>query len=109
MKPLIFSAALMAASGVAIAQDTPPSAAAPATPAIERPSPETDARGIPVVSAPATAPAGANAPLDVPAGATVTVAPNQASVFAPKAAEGEMPACSKTVTDRCKQTYERSR
>ena len=66
----------------------------------------TDARGIPVVSAPATAPAGANQMVTVPAGATVTVNPNQAAVFTPTPASGDMPACSKAVTDRCTQTYE---
>lgn len=138
MKSLLITAVLLA-SGAAIAQESPPvtpatpaTPAAPATPATPptadasampaapampampaapaSPSnPETDARGIPVVSAPAVAPAGANAPVEVPAGATVSVAPNQASVFTPKASEGDLPACSKTVTDRCKQTYERKR
>ena len=95
MKITLLLVALTALSGAAFAQ--------------QQPTPATDARGIPVVSAPAVAPAGANAPLEVPAGGTVTVAPNQASVFAPKASEGDLPACSKTVTDRCKQTYEKSR
>lgn len=69
-------------------------------------SPPTDARGIPVVSAPATAPAGANQMVTVPAGATVTVNPNQSAVFTPSPASGDMPACSKSVTDHCTQTYE---
>lgn len=69
-------------------------------------SPATDARGIAVVSAPAAAPAGANQMVTVPAGATVTVNPNQSAVFTPTAASGDMPACSKSVTDRCTQTYE---
>ena len=66
----------------------------------------TDSRGIPVVSAPATAPAGANQAVTVPPGATVTVNPNQSSVFTPMAASGDMPACTKAVTDHCTQTYE---
>lgn len=66
----------------------------------------TDARGIPVVSAPATAPTGANQVVTVPPGATVTVNPNQSSAFTPMAASGDVPACSKTVTDHCTQTYE---
>ena len=66
----------------------------------------TDARGIPVVSAPATAPTGANQTVTVPPGATVTVNPNQSSAFTPVAASGDVPACSKTVTDHCTQTYE---
>jgi len=93
---------------------TPPTAAAtamPAAPAMPMtPSkPEKDARGIAVVSTPGVAPDGANAPVQVPAGGKVVASPSQASVFTPKAAEGDVPACSKTVTDRCKQTYERKR
>ncbi|MCY7339172.1 MAG: hypothetical protein LH465_04370 [Sphingomonas bacterium] len=70
-------------------------------------APERDSRGIAVISAPAAVPAGANAMPTVPAGAKVVVSPDQSSVFAPVAASGELLACSKTVTDRCKQTYER--
>ena len=95
MKNWIVAPVLLLASGAALAQQAQ--------------TPATDARGIPVVSAPATAPAGANAAVEVPAGATVTVSPNQASVFTPQAATGDLPPCSKTVTDRCKQTYERNR
>ena len=69
-------------------------------------SPPTDARGIPVVSAPATAPAGANQIVTVPSGATVTVNPNQSAVFTPSPESGDMQACSKSVTDHCTQTYE---
>jgi hypothetical protein len=69
-------------------------------------STSTDSRGIPVVSAPATAPAGANQSVTVAPGATVTVNPNQSSVFTPMAASGDMPACTKAVTDHCTQTYE---
>ncbi len=69
-------------------------------------STSTDARGIPVVSAPATAPAGANQAVTIPPGATVTVNPNQSSVFTPMAASGAMPACTRAVTDHCTQTYE---
>ena len=69
-------------------------------------TPAKDARGVSVVSAPATAPAGANQAVTVPAGGTATINPNQASVFTPTAATGDVPACSKTVTDNCKQTYE---
>ena len=69
-------------------------------------SPATDARGIPVVSSPATPPTGANQTVTVPSGATVRVTPDQSAVFTPTAASDEVPACSKTVTDRCIQTYE---
>ena len=69
-------------------------------------SPEHDARGIAVISDPAMVPAGFNGttgsgvggPLVDPAtGATVT------------GAEAAHPACSRTVTDNCVQTYETSR
>ena len=69
-------------------------------------STSTDSRGIPVMSAPATAPTGANQAVTVPPGAMVTVNPNQSSVFTPMAASGEMPPCTKAVTDHCTQTYE---
>ena len=101
MKALFVAAALFTA-GAAIAQDTPPQPVAPANTA-----PELDARGIPVVSDPATAPAGTNAP--APAG-PVTINPNQAAVFATRPdANTERPPCSRTVTDNCVQTHERAR
>ena len=68
--------------------------------------PEHDARGIPVISDPAVVPAGFNGtaatgvggPLVDPAtGATVT------------GAEASHPACTRTVTDNCVQTYEKGR
>ena len=90
MKALLFAAALTL-SGAAIAQDNS--------------APERDARGIPVVSAPATAPAGANQPLPT-GGGPVVVAPNQAQVFTPRPAQGEAPPCTREVTDNCTQTYE---
>ena len=68
-------------------------------------APERDARGIPVISAPATAPAGYNqGAQSVPAG---TPPPTVASPT-PTAA-GPLPPCTRTVTDRCTQTYERGR
>jgi hypothetical protein len=69
-------------------------------------NPEHDARGIAVISDPAVVPAGFNGttgtgvggPLVDPAtGATVT------------GAETSHPACTRTVTDNCVQTYERGR
>jgi len=101
MKALIVAAAFLTA-GAAIAQDTPPQPVAPGNSA-----PARDARGIPVVSDPATAPAGANAP--VPSG-PVTINPNQAAVFATRPdANTDRPPCSRTVTDNCVQTHERAR
>ncbi len=68
-------------------------------------SPETDARGIPVISAPAAAPAGYNeGARTVPAGTPMP------AVAAPApTASGPLPPCTRTVTDRCTQTYERGR
>jgi hypothetical protein len=71
--------------------------------------PERDARGIPVVSAPAEAPAGANQSTPVPAGAQVTANPNQAAVFATQPSTKEYPPCTREMTDGCVQTYERGR
>jgi hypothetical protein len=68
-------------------------------------SPETDARGIPVISAPAEAPTGYNQPArTVPAGTPMP------TVAAPTpTAAGPLPPCTRIVTDRCTQTYERGR
>lgn len=103
MKTALFAIAL-AIGGTAIAQTPPAAEQAPGNA-----TPERDARGIPVVSAPASAPAGANQAVSVPAGAQVVPNPNQQQVFATQPAQGEMPPCSRTVTDRCTQTYERGR
>ena len=55
----------------------------------------------------ATPPPGANQPVSAPPGAQVVANPDQASVFATRPATAEYPACSKTVTDGCVQTYEK--
>jgi hypothetical protein len=94
MKALPFAAAALMFAGTAIAQTNtvPPSNSAPAR----------DARGIAVVSSPAVAPAGWN----VPYGSGAPTAP--ASQPAPSmGAATDLPPCSRTVTDRCVQTYER--
>jgi hypothetical protein len=97
MKSMLFAAALTLASSAALAQNPPTgSTVAPANNA-----PERDARGIPVVSAPATAPAGWN----VPYGTGTTAPAGQAA--SPMGAAMDLPPCSRTVTDRCVQTYER--
>jgi hypothetical protein len=72
-------------------------------------SPERDARGIPVISAPATAPAGTNQVTVIAPGAIVVPNPNQAAAFQTQASTESYPACSRTVTDHCVQTYERHR
>ena len=96
MKSLLFAAALLV-GGAAVAQQT----VAPGNSA-----PETDARGIPVISDPATAPPGTNQPVSVPPGAQVVLDPNQRAAFATQPSTGEKPPCSRTVTDNCTQTYE---
>ena len=66
-------------------------------------NPERDARGIAVISAPAMAPAGWNG-----SGGTAMGGP----LVEPGAGEAggqNYPACSRTVTDNCLQTYERGR
>jgi hypothetical protein len=99
MKSVLFAAALIV-GGAAMAQQTvQPSNQAP----------ERDARGIPVISDPATAPPGANEPFNPPPGAEVVVNPNQAQVFATQQASQEYPPCTREVTDNCVQTYERGR
>ena len=105
MKTILFAAALAlggaATAGTHTATHHPghgDSTVAPGNAA-----PERDARGIPVISDPATAPAGVNGP--VPAGPAVPAA-NQQAAFAPQASTENYPACSATVTDNCVQTYE---
>jgi hypothetical protein len=94
MKALPFAAAALMFAGTALAQTS--------TVAPNNSAPARDARGIPVVSAPATAPAGWN----VPYGTGAATAP--ASQPAPSmGAATDLPPCSRTVTDRCVQTYER--
>jgi hypothetical protein len=109
MKTLIFAAALMA-GGAAMAQDTTGTGTTGgmATGSVQTPgnqAPERDARGIPVVSAEAMAPTGYNQPAQVgPAG---TLTPAQPATSMPAA--GDMPPCTRKVTDHCTQTYERGR
>ena len=102
MKLIIMAAALML-GGTATAQVpccTEGQAVAP-----DNSNPERDARGIAVISAPATAPSGyTQGAQTVPAG---TPPP---TVAAPTpTASGPLPPCTRTVTDRCTQTYERGR
>ncbi len=99
MKTALFGALLLMSAGAA-AQTTQHAGhgqtVAPGNTAVER-----DARGIPVISAPATAPAGWN---QTPG--TGTPAP-AGQAAASMGAAGDLPPCSRTVTDRCVQTYER--
>ena len=68
--------------------------------------PERDARGIPVISAPAEVPAGANQPVAAAPGAQVVPAPNQQAVFSTRQGAESYPPCTATVTDNCVQAYE---
>jgi hypothetical protein len=99
MKSMLFAAALLLASTAAVARNPPMGTGSTVAPANS--APERDARGIPVVSAPATAPAGWN----VPYGSGTPAPAGQAA--APMGAATDLPPCSRTVTDRCVQTYER--
>lgn len=98
MKLVLFAAAAFALGSAGMAQQT----VAPGNSA-----PERDARGIPVVSDPATAPAGANQSVSVPAGSQVVPAPNQSAVFSTQQSAKTYPPCTREVTDGCVQTYER--
>jgi hypothetical protein len=103
---LIRMAAALTLGGAAVAQTTDMAAAGGQTVAPDNSAPERDARGIAVISAPATAPAGYNQPAQtVPAGTpppAMGPAPTMGSA-------GPLPPCTKTVTDHCTQTYERGR
>ena len=66
--------------------------------------PERDARGIAVISAPAIAPAGWNG-----TPGTAMGGPELDPATGAEAAPASYPACTATVTDRCVQTYERTR
>lgn len=107
MKTLLFAAALMV-GGAAYAQDTSGGSqgstgmAPGGTVAPSNAAPERDARGIPVVSAPAEAPAGYNQPPNT-TGAAPSTGTNP--TMAPA---GPLPPCSRKVTDHCTQTYERN-
>lgn len=98
MKSILVAAALIAGTAAVAQQTVAPGNSAP----------ETDARGIPVVSDPATAPAGTNQAPPPGSGPTV-INPNQAAAFATQPSTGEKPPCTREVTDNCTQTYERSR
>jgi hypothetical protein len=119
MKTVLFAAALMV-SGAAIAQDqtettttdttmtTTTTSSTGMTVAPGNTNPERDARGIPVISDPAVAPPGVNTGNTVVPPGAVAV-PNQGAAFQTQASTSSYPACSRSVTDHCVQTYERGR
>ncbi|HEV2078869.1 MAG TPA: hypothetical protein VGR19_03085 [Allosphingosinicella sp.] len=98
MKLVLFAVALTL-GGAAVAQVTN-------TRVQDGSAPELDARGIPVISAPAVVPAGANQSITVEAGARVVPAPNQSAVFTTQASTKTYVPCTREVTDGCVQTYE---
>jgi len=119
---MLFLLAALTVSGAALAQATQDSTQ-PATDAVQTPvspsGPGTDPNGRNVPpgdgitqqntdpNGSAVAPPGTNQPFNPPPGAVIAPAANQAAAFTPQSATTDYPPCSKTVTDRCIQTYER--
>ena len=115
MKTILFATAALMIGGTALAQTTTDTTTTTTTTTTDsttvapaNTAPERDARGIPVISDPATAPAGVNVAVSAGAGQVVP-APNQAAAFATQPSTEEYPVCSRTVTDNCVQNYERGR
>jgi hypothetical protein len=114
MRSAIFAIALLSGSAalaqteVVVPADTTMTVAS--TGQVAMPSnaaPERDARGIAVISDPATVPAGYNGTPDTLNG---TGGPLLDTAGEPAAApDPAYPACTRTVTDNCVQTYERHR
>lgn len=106
MKAVMFAAALLVGTA-AYAQDTTATQGTGAmaggtTVAPSNAAPKRDARGVPVISADATAPAGWNQPPGTPGAAPASApAPTMGTA-------GDLPPCSRKVTDHCTQTYERN-
>jgi hypothetical protein len=101
-----------AAAGPAYGTETAAADVASAMPAasvvVVEPSnanPERDARGIAVISAAATVPPGWNG---IAAGAAMG-GPELDAVTGEPVTPADYPACTRTVTDHCLQTYERQR
>jgi hypothetical protein len=75
-------------------------------------APEHDARGIAVISDPAAVPAGFNGTPDLlvgTGGPLVDPADTTATAEPATTPDASYPACTRTVTDNCLQTYERGR
>ena len=106
MKSLFLASALLVSSAAIAQTDTslPQPEATATTVAPGNTNPERDARGIPVISDPATAPAGFN---QQPAVGGPLADPSLPPPSEP--ATENYQACSRTVTDNCVQTYERGR
>jgi hypothetical protein len=106
MKAILFAAAL-SISGIAVAQTSQPSGQT-----VDDPSQSTGPQGITQQGTDpegqASAPTGTN---QMPQEPQTNRAPTtgMGGPFEPRAATGDYPPCSKTVTDSCTQTYERGR
>ena len=119
MKSAIFAIALLSGSAALAQTDVaqPPeyvamtTASPVSTGEVAMPSnaaPERDARGIAVISDPATVPAGFNgtpSPLNAMGGPLLDPATGEPAATP----DASYPACTRTVTDNCVQTYERGR
>ena len=114
MRSLIFAAAL-SISGIALAQSQPTTSGQAATEdqqpsgqTVDDPSQSTGPQGVTqqgtVPNGQATPPAGMN---QMPAQGTSPMMSNDSNMAMPRAAAGQYPPCSRTVTDSCVQTYER--
>lgn len=105
MKTILFAAAL-SISGLAYAQ----SATQPSGQTVDDPSQATGPQGVTQQgtdpNGQAAAPAGTNMGVQGSGMGPAMPMPNQSAAFAPRAAAGEYPPCSRTVTDSCVQTYE---
>jgi hypothetical protein len=110
MKSVLLATALLigsAATAQTYTTTTTTTSATSQTVAPSNANPERDARGIPVISDPATAPAGFNqAPGMNGVGGPMVDA---STPPAPQPGDASYPACTRTVTDNCVQTYERGR
>jgi translation initiation factor IF-2/pilus assembly protein FimV len=110
MKSALLATALLlgtAATAQTYTTTTTTTSATSQTVAPSNANPERDARGIPVISDPATAPAGFNqAPGMNGVGGPMVDA---STPPAPQPSDASYPACTRTVTDNCLQTYERGR
>jgi hypothetical protein len=109
MKSLFLLSALLVSSAAIAQTTTEPAYTTTAAPmeqtvAPGNTNPERDARGIAVISDPASAPAGFN---QQPGVGGPTADPSLPPPSQP--ATENYPACSRTVTDNCVQTYERGR
>jgi hypothetical protein len=100
MRAVIFAAALLIGTAAYAQDTTAPSGGQTVEPS--NAAPRHDARGVPVISAPATSPAGWNQPPGTPSTAPAS------QPAAAQGNEGPMPPCTRKVTDHCTQTYERN-